>query len=118
MICFLQKHCSLDRRKPGPKRSGFSKNIEAQVASGAVRRLLNRKAFQVAVRFSVLIEFRFVVQCRVGDSKAAHLIFVISFDIGNAVNFGQIASHGSGTATSDHIRHTEGNQNRVCGSFG
>ena len=75
--------------------------------------LLHRKTFQMCVRFCVLIELCFEVQCRVGDSKAAHLIFGIRLDVGDTVNFSQIASHGSGTATSRHVGDTERHENPI-----
>ena len=71
----------------------------------------------MGIRFGVLIELRLVVQCRVGHSKTAHLISRIRLNVGNAINFCQIASHGSGTATSRHIRHAQRHKNslgRLC----
>lgn len=75
--------------------------------SSAKYQLLDGKTFQVGVRFSELGELCFIVQCRVGDSKAAHHIAWVSFDIGDTSQFVQIASHGGGTAASRHVWHTE-----------
>lgn len=67
----------------------------------------------MGIRFGVLIKLRLVVQRRVGHSKTAHLISGISLNVGNTINFCQIASHGSGTAASRHVRHAQGHKNSL-----
>ena len=67
----------------------------------------HREILQVRVGFGEFVELRLVVQIRFGDDKTADLLAGVSFDVGDSVNFLQIASHGGGAAASRHVRHTQ-----------
>ena len=67
----------------------------------------HREILQVRVGFGEFVELRLVVQIRLGDDKTADLLAGVSFDVGDSVNFLQIASHGGGAAASRHVRHTQ-----------
>ncbi len=78
----------------------------------------HRVILQVRVGFGEFVELRLVVQTRIGDDKTADLFGGVSFDVGDSVNFRQIASHGGGAAASRHIRNTQRHKNSIDGFFG
>ena len=77
----------------------------------------HRVILQVRVGLGELVEFRLVVQIRFGDDKTADLFGSVSLDVGDSVNFRQIASHGGGAAASCHVRHAQRHQNSVDSLF-
>ena len=79
----------------------------------------HRVILKVRVGLGEFVELRLVVQIRIRNDKTAELFSGVSFDVGDSVNFRQIASHGGGAAASRHVRHAQRHKNSIdslCGS--
>ena len=65
---------------------------------------------QVAIRFREFLQFRLVVDVWFGDFEAAYTVLDIRLDVGDTVDFRQIASDRGGTGTSRHVGNFERHQ--------
>ena len=54
-----------------------------------------------------------VIKVRVSHAKTAREVACVSLDVGNAVNFSQIASDRGGASASRHVRNFEGDERFV-----
>jgi hypothetical protein len=67
----------------------------------------------VFVRLGELGQFRIVVDVGIGHFETAGPSADVCFDVGDAINFFQIASDRGGTATSDHVWDFEGHEREL-----
>ena len=71
--------------------------------STSYAKLLNLESFDVFVGFGKLTENASHIDGIVSDNEAASGGVDVAFDVGNAINFGQIAPDRGGTAHSRHV---------------